>query len=354
MKIGLVGLPGAGKSTLFSAMTREAPDPNVEYGKSASKIVTVPDERLALLRDIFKPKKFTLSGIEVHDFPGIDRTAAKGNSKMMAAMREMDAVAIVLRTFEDPSYPHDRAKPAPRADWDDVMTDFQIADLEMIERRVEKLEKAVTRPTKTQEQDRKELELLKKCQDALDGGGLLSQVELKSGEDEILGGFRFLTQKPVMAVLNLDDDANGADGFVESLSEQAENTIALRGSLEAEIAQLDEEEAREFMKDFDIAEPALVTMIRSLFHLLGLQSFFTVGPDEVRAWTISNGDSAVTAASKIHSDIARGFIRAEVMPYPQFIEAGDEKAAKAANIMRLEGKEYAVADGDIINFRFSV
>lgn len=354
MKIGLVGLPGSGKSTLFAALTGEPPEAAAEYGTSTSKIITVPDARLEALRDIYSPRKFTLAQIEVHDFPGVDATALKGNSKMFASMREMDALAVVLRTFEDASFPHDPAAPDAARDWENLLTDFQVADLEMIERRIEKLRVAVRKPTKTQEQDKKELAVLEKCQAAVDDGQRLATVELNAADEEILGGFRFLTQKPTMAVFNLADDDEGAVDLAASLAPAAEKSLSLRGNLESEIAQLEEDEAAEFMSDFGITEPARHALIRELFDLVGLHSFFTAGPDEVRAWTIEKGDSAVIAAGKIHSDIQRGFIRAEVMPYAGFMEAGDERAAKAAGVPRLEGKEYVVADADIINFRFSV
>ncbi|HGY91585.1 MAG TPA: redox-regulated ATPase YchF [Planctomycetes bacterium] len=355
MKIGLVGWPGSGKSTLLGAMTGEVADSGAEFGKVVERVVTVPDERLEKLRDIFNPKKFTLATMEMHDFPGIDLGAVKGRSQLLAGMREMEALAVVLRDFEDPNFPHDPPEPDPLRDWENLMTEFQVADLEIIERRVEKLEKSVKKPTPTQEQDKKELAMLLDLQAAIDEGERLADVEVSSGMEDVLAGFGFLTRKPTMAIVNVgDDDDPEASSGLKALEGKAEKAVALRGRLEAEIAQLEGEEATAFMEDFGITAPLRVTVIRELFDLLGLHCFFTVGEDEVRAWTIRKGDTAHAAAGKIHSDIQRGFIRAEITPYEAFVAAGGPREAKAQGIMRLEGKEYVVQDGDIINFRFSV
>ena len=354
MKIALVGLPGSGKSQVFSALSGQAPDSNLEYGKSVARIVEVYDARLEVLRDIYQPKKFTPATIEVEDFPGIDSSQVKANASFFASLREADALCCVLRGFLDPSFAHDPADVDPLRDWQRLLGDLQIADLEMIEKRIDRLEKQVRRPTKTQKDDQAELDLLVRCQTILEEGGRLADVTLKAGEEELLRSFRFLTQKPIMIILNLDEDADDGAEFIATLSDQVENVVALKGRLEAEIAQLDPEEAELFMTDFEITETASRRVIQALYELLGLCAFLTSGEDEVRAWTIRRGDNAVTAASKIHSDIARGFIRAEVVAFTDFEAAGGMREAKAANTVRLEGKEYEVADGDIINFRFSV
>ena len=354
MKIALVGLPGSGKSQVFAALSGQAPDPGLEYGKSVARVVEVHDTRLEHLQEIYQPKKFTPATIEVEDFPGIDSSQVKANAALFASLREADALCCVLRTFLDASYAHDPADANPSRDWERLLGDLQIADLEMIEKRIERLEKQVLRPTKTQKADQAELDLLQRCRDALEGGGRLSDVTLRAGEEDQLRSFRFLTQKPIMIILNLDDEASDAAGQIASLGGRAESVVALRGRLEAEIAQLDPDEAAEFMQDFEIESPAARLLIQELFELLGLCAFLTAGEDEVRAWTIKRGDSAVTAAGKIHSDIARGFIRAEVVAFADLESAGSMREAKAANAVRLEGKEYPVMDGDIINFRFSV
>ena len=354
MKIALVGLPGSGKSQVFSALSGQAPDANLEYGKSVARVIEVHDSRLEYLREVYQPKKFTPATIEVEDFPGIDSSQVKANASFFASLREADALCCVLRTFLDPSYAHDPAEANPARDWDRLLGDLQIADLEMIEKRIERLEKQVLRPTKSQQADQAELDLLQRCRDSLEDGGRLSDVTLKAGEEDQLRSFRFLTQKPIMIILNLDEAVDDADAQIKSFEGRAESVVALKGRLEAEIAQLDPEEALEFMQDFDIEAPAARLLIQALFELLGLCAFLTAGDDEVRAWTIQNGDSAVTAASKIHSDIARGFIRAEVVAFADLESAGSMREAKVANSVRLEGKEYAVRDGDIINFRFSV
>ena len=354
MKIALVGLPGSGKTQVFSALSGQAPDGNLEYGKSVARVIEVHDERLEYLRDVYEPKKFTPATIEVEDFPGIDSSQVKANAAFFAALREADALCCVLRTFLDASYAHDPAEADAARDWNRLLGDLQIADLEMIEKRIERLEKQVLRPTKTQKADQAELDLLQRCRDSLEDGGRLSDVTLKAGEEEHLRSFRFLTQKPIMIILNLDEDADDSADHIAAFDGRAETIVALKGRLEAEIAQLEPAEAAEFMRDFEIEAPAARLVIQALFELLGLCAFLTAGDDEVRAWTITRGDNAVTAASKIHSDIARGFIRAEVVAFDDLKSAGGMREAKAANTVRLEGKEYRVADGDIINFRFSV
>ena len=352
MKVGLVGLPGSGKTSLFTAMTAVEPQAS-DYGKSTSRMIKVPDARLEELRGIYEPKKFTLADLEVHDFPGVDRSAVRGNASFFAAIREMDVIAVVLRSFEGGTYPFDPAEADALRDWEALLVDFQISDLEMIERRIERLRKTANKPTKTQADDKLELACLERCQEAVEDGRRLVDIEFSDREHELLAGFGFLTRKPTMVVLNVDDDSDGAD-VLARFEGQTEKALALRARLEAEIALLDPEEADEFKADFGIEEQAADTVTRGLYDLLGLHSFFTVGPDEVRAWTIRVDDDAVTSAGKIHSDIARGFIRAEVCGYDDFMAAGDMKVAKERNHVRLEGKEYAVQDGDIINFRFSV
>jgi GTP-binding protein YchF len=347
MKVGLVGLPGSGKSTLFRAITRS------DGSGEPVRTVDVPDARVDTLAEIFKPKKKTYAKVDVVDLPGVGSDPRKG-AQLMASIRDTDALALVVRGFEDDSYPYDRPDVDVRRDLESLIGSFQLADFVMIETRIEKLEKSVHKPTKSQEQDKRELELLKRLQEALESGARLEDLSLKASEEEMIRGFRFLTQKPVLVLVDLPDDGAREADLVAAVPESFPRTITLRGSLEAEIAQLDPADAAAFMEEYGLEVPAREALVTALYDVLGLCSFLTAGEDECRAWAIRRGATALEAAGAIHSDIQRGFIRAEVVPFANLVEAGGFKEAKARNAMRLEGKEYAVADGEVVHFRFSV
>lgn len=347
MKAGLVGLTASGKSTLFRAITGS------DGSGDPLRTVEVPDARVARLSEIYSPKKTTYARFECHDTPGVG-SDERQEARLFAQLREMDAVALVIRGFENSAWPYDRPEIDVAADLEHVVSSFQVADFVMVESRVEKLEKQVTKPTKTQEQDKKELALLLRLKDVLESGGKIEDAELSSIEEETIRGFRFLTQKPVLVILNLPDDGAGEEALRLAIPDGYPRVVAIRGEIEAEIATLEGDDAAEFMQDYGITETARDRLIAGLYDLLGLQSFLTAGEDECRAWTIKKGESAVEAAGTIHSDIQRGFIRAEVIPFQDLAAAGGFKEAKAAGHMRLEGKEYAIQDGEVINFRFSV
>jgi len=347
MKAGLVGLPGSGKSTLFGAIT------GTDGTGDPFRTVEVPDSRIDALAQIYRPKKTTYARFECHDLSSVGADD-RGEARLYAQMREMDALALVVRAFEDAAWPYDRAEADPKADLEGLLSSFQLADFVMVENRVEKLGKQVNKPTKTQEQDRKELAVLIRVKEVLEGGGKVEDVKLSTAEEEILRGFRFLTQKPMLVVLDLPDDGEGEAAHRAAIPTSFSRVLPIRGGLESEIGCLDPEDAAVFMEDYGIVEPARDRLIAGLYDLLGLHSFLTTGEDECRAWTIQKEDSAVTAAGVIHSDIQRGFIRAEVVPFDDLAGAGGFKEAKAAGHMRLEGKEYVVQDGDVINFRFNV
>ncbi|MEQ8767284.1 MAG: DUF933 domain-containing protein [Planctomycetota bacterium] len=352
MKIGICGLSASGKSTVFNALSGQGIAtgiPTPPQGDRHVAAVSVPDPRLEKLRDIYQPKKFTLSQVEFTDFPGIPLEDAKGKGELMADIRAMDALVLVLRDFESEMVAEDRA---PASELSALRAEFLLADMAMIEKRIERLEVSVKKPTKTQDRDKKELEILRRCQDQVEAEKEISELNFDANEEEMIRGFRFLTQKPLVAVINTADEVS--PDLVASLDKDASVVEAMNAKIEEEIAQIDEEERTAFLADFGIDEPATGRILRAIYEASGLHSFFTVGEDEVRSWAIHLKDNAVTAASKIHSDIARGFIRAEVVGYGDFMDAGDMKAAKANNKSRLEGKEYVVEDGDIINFRFSV
>jgi len=347
MKAGLVGLGGSGKSTLFRAITKS------DGTGDPFRTVAVPDRRVDALAELFQPKKKTYAKVEVHDLGSVGADE-KSEARLFAQMRELDALALVVRGFEDASYGHARPSVDVAADLERLHAAFQFSDFVQVEGRVDKLEKSVGKPSKTQERDKKELGILQKLKAVLEKGGKVEDVPMHASEEELIRGFRFLTQKPVLVVLNLPEDGSGEAALRAKTPAAFPRVIAIRGSLEAEIAKLEAGDAAAFMKDYGITEPARDRLITALYELLGLCSFLTAGEDECRAWTIRKGTSAVVAASAIHSDIQRGFIRAEVVAFEDLAAAGGMKEAKAANKQRLEGKDYVVIDGDVINFRFSV
>jgi len=347
MKVGLVGLPGSGKTTLFRAITCS------EGHGDPFRTVDVPDPRVDALAEIFQPRKKVYAKVDVHDFPGLGADP-RSEASLMASMRDSDALAIVVRGFESNTYPYEDPAVDVKRDLETLVGSFQVADFMMIENRISKLEKTVNKPTKTQERDKKELELLLRLKEALEGGSLIEDVPLKASEEELIRGFRFLTQKPSLVVASLPDDGAGAEEALARVPETFQRRLCLRGSLEAEIAMLDPEDAATFMEEYGLREPARDALLAALYDLLGLCSFLTAGEDECRAWTVRRGASALEAAGAIHSDIQRGFIRAEVVSCEDLLRAGGLKEAKAANLLRLEGKDYVVRDGDILNFRFSV
>ena len=347
MKAGLVGLPGAGKSTLFQAITRS------DGSGDPFRVVDVPDPRIDRLVEIFSPRKTSYAKFDCHDFAGIGGDA-RTQTRLMADMRDLDALAIVVRGFESQVYPYEDGSVDPARDLENVISAFQIADYLQVETRVEKLRVSTRKPTKNREQEIVELAVLERLHKVLDEGGRIEDVSLSEKEEMILRGFRFLTQKPSLVILDLPDDGAGEDELRAAIPDSFSKVLPLRGGLEASIAELDEEDAQLFMSEYGIEKPARDLLIASLYDLLGLQSFLTAGEDECRAWTLRKGATALEAAGAIHSDIQRGFIRAEVVAYDDLIAAGGLKEAKAQKLMRLEGKEYEVKDGEIVHFRFNV
>lgn len=356
MKTAIIGLLQSGKSTLLSAVSaRElAQSGNVNIEEI---IVPVPDERLIWLADLYKSKKIVYANIDCLDVPGFSFTDDHGRAaarRYFQQMRTVDLLVLVIRAFENPAVPAYRNSVDPQRDLEELKTELLLADLELVERRIENLEKQVKRPTSTKAKDQAELELQLKLRQAIEDEKPISSVVQTEQEIELVKSLGFLTLKPMMVAVNTGE--NNIEKQYGLDKELGENTpvINICAGLEYELSQLDAGSRAEFMADMGIAESAVNKFVNSCYSALGLISFLTTGPDESRAWPIKKGIIALEAAGKIHSDIKRGFIRAETMSYTDLKELGDEKAVKAAGKTRLEGKQYVVQDGDIIDFRFNV
>lgn len=358
MIVGIVGLPSCGKTTVFNAITgsSEATGSFSTAEVTHTATVRVHDDRLVVLRDIFNPKKFTPAAFLVRDFCIISGEGEKIrdiNPRLLSDVREVDAVLKVVRGFDSPN----GDPPDPLTELLQIDSEFLFADLEIIERRIEKLEKSTKKPHPNVEKEKKELEVLLKCREQLMNERLLSEMNLKSEEEKLLRGFQFLSLKPSLVLLNLPDDcdSNEARRRFHALFERYPDTVELQASIQMEIAQLPEEERAPFLEEMGIKVIASDKVIQACLKLLGLISFFTIGKDEVRAWTIPSGANAVTAAGQIHTDLAKGFIRAEVFTFEDGASvAYDIKKARANGITRLEGRDYIVRDGDIMEIRFNV
>jgi len=361
MKIGLIGLNRTGKTTLFSLLTGKEDAGSFSSGKSSANIgtCTVPDERIDFLSDICKPKKTTYAKIELTDIAGFSVSSDNinsGASKFLNDVRPCDALVHVLRAFESGSVAHDSGNTDPARDFEAVETEMMFADLEMIEKRIGRI-KAGKKVTKEHEV---EIAILEKCFEQLESGGSLSDADLTESERILIRGFAFLTEKPRLAVVNLDETQweskawHNKDKLYELCNGQNIPVLELCIDTEMEISRLPQEDKQLFMTDLGITQSGVATLAQAAYKLLGLISFMTIGEDEVKAWTIDAGTSAKIAAGKIHTDIERGFIRAEVIKYEDLHELGSAAAVKEKGLFRLEGKDYVVSDGDIINFRFNV
>jgi GTP-binding protein YchF len=359
VKICIVGLPQSGKSSLFSALTGAATEAAAK-GADPVAVVKVPDPRLEKLAAIFEPKKKTAASIEFVELQGLsagDPKPASFSEQFLGKLRTADALLAVVRSFRDPAVAHPLKTIDPRRDLAAIETELLLSDLAIVENRIERLRKQVA--SKKSDHDVRELAALEKCKASLDAETPLRRVDLTDDEDGLLRGFRFLTRKPLIAAVNLDeaeirDEAAVLSPFADRASEPRTAAVGLSARLEGEIRQLADQDAAGFRSDFGIVSSALDRLIATAYRMMGLISFFTVGSDEVKAWTVGDGTVATRAAGVIHSDIERGFIRAEVVSYEQFIARGDIAACRTDGTLRLEGKAYPVRDGDIINFRFAV
>ena len=358
LRAGLIGFPGTGKTALFQLLTsaREAPRSG---GKSDANVGVsrVPDDRLDRLTALFNPRKRVPATVEFADLAG----AATGRSGAQALLdvapfRNADALLHVVRMFRDPSVPHPAGNIDPARDVRSMEDEIILADLGVVERRLERLERDLKKGGNPDL--RKEQELLATCRAALEGGRPLRALSLPPDDRRRLRGFQFLSAKPLLLVLNLDEvdlsragEAATLAGLESFVAGAATRAVPICAKIELEIAQLDEADARAFMQDLGLRESGLDRVIRASYDLLGYISFFTVGDDECRAWSIPRDTAAVVAAGEIHTDISRGFIRAEVVRYDALLQRGSLAACRDHGELRLEGKDYVVLDGDVINFR---
>ncbi|MBI4445418.1 MAG: redox-regulated ATPase YchF [Acidobacteria bacterium] len=360
MKIAIIGLPNCGKTTLFNALTGgTAQTASFSSGRLEPNIaaVKVPDPRLEVLKEMYHRKKVVPAEVHYVDVGGFgDRAAARRglSPELLGYIGTADAFLHVVRVFEDANVPHPQGRIDAAADAGELEQELIFSDLLTVERRLERLEKEVGKITGQERLNRiVEKELLARLRQELEQERPLRDLEITAAEEKLLRGFNFVSSKPVLVVLNIgEDQIQKPPSF--KYPYRKSSVISFSARLEAELARLAAEEAREFMDDLGIVEPARERVIRASYELLGLISFLTVGPDEVRAWTVCRGTTAADAAGVIHSDIQRGFIRAEVISFEKLVSAGSMAAAKKQGLLRLEGKEYPVQDGDVCHFLFNV
>lgn len=361
MKIVILGLPNSGKTTVFNALTRGTAETTAYMSgqlEPNTSIVKVPDQRLIELAKMFNPKKVTPANVQYVDVGGMSGGSARQESGLPPALLNYlsgaDALLHVVRAFEDDNVAHPSGSVDPTRDIAEVDLELIFSDLAIIERRLTRLEAEIGKmPTKEREIRIVERDVLTRLQEALQSEIPVRDVDISDEEERLLRGYQFLSAKPTLIVLNIgESDVQNPPQI--KLSHQHSNVVSLCGQVEAELAQLDDTDAQVFMDDLNIQEPARDRVIALSYNLLGLISFLTVGPDEVRAWTIIRNTPAVEAAGAIHSDIQRGFIRAEVVPYGELIQAGSMNEAKKVGVVRMEGKQYTVQDGDICHFLFNV
>lgn len=361
---GIVGLPNVGKSTLFNAITKQeilaanypfaTIDPNVGT-------VIVPDKRMEVLKNLYEPDRTIPTTFEFTDIAGLVQGASKGEglgNKFLSHIRQTDAIVEVVRCFEDNNIIHVDGNVDPIRDIEVINIELILSDLEIIDNRINKIGKKAQ--TSKNKNDIKEYNLLIRIKETLEQNIPVRKLELDEEEQKLIASFNLITQKPIIYLANVseEDIATNGNKYVDELKQYASNenteVVMICAKIESELAELELEEKTEFLKELGIDESGLAKLIKATYHLLGLKTYFTVGKDEVKAWTFKNGMKAPACAGIIHTDFEKGFIRAEVMSYDDLIECGSELKVKESGKMRLEGKDYIMEDGDICHFRFNV
>ena len=358
MEVGIIGLPKVGKTTLFNILTssRQSTDAYQVSSQVNVAVASVPDPRLSRLRDHYQPKKFTPATVTYVDIPGIQKGGG-AESLDLARLREVDALAHVVRAFDDPEILHSEGSIEPERDIEIVDLELILADLDIVTRRIERLDKAQKRGLSADEQRERTL-LADVILPALEAEQPLRTLELSSDDQRRLRGFQLLSAKPLLLVMNVSEEnltAGTETGrFKDGHDARYPEVVMVSAPIEEEISHLDAEHQSEFLADLRLTEPSLDRVIRASYRLLGLISFFTVGEDEVRAWTLRHGTHARKAGGAIHTDIERGFIRAEVTAYEDLLDLGSLASCRDQGLLRLEGKDYLVQDGEVVHFRFNV
>ena len=355
MQLGILGLPKSGKTTLFNTLTasHQATDKYATSSQTNLGVATVRDVRLETLRDLFHPKRYVPATVQYVDIPGIKK-GESAESLDLAKLKTVDALVHVVRAFEDPEILHAEGSVDPARDVATGDLELILADHDIVERRLERLEKAVKRGLSPEELRERQI-LSEVLLPALESEKPLREIELEAEDEKRLRGFQLLSAKPMLIVINADEARAAAppESFGVALR-PAVRAVTVSAPIEQEISALSTDEQKEFLADLGLSEPSLDRVTRASYDLLGVISFFTVGEDEVRAWTIRRGTHAREAAGAVHSDIERGFIRAEVVPCDDLIRLKTLAACRDAGLLRLEGKEYVVKDGEVVHFRFNV
>jgi ribosome-binding ATPase YchF (GTP1/OBG family) len=355
VRIGLLGFEGSGKTTVLNAVA-DVPvpvTPGAPQTETHVQVVKVRDARLERCRDIFQPRKYTPAGLEVWDPPGLPIGGGAADQekrqRRLVALRDLDAYLLVVRDFTTDRYAYERPAPDPASDLARLAEELITSDFLIAQARAERLREQIVRKARTMEQDRLELQVLERCLERLEAGRDLSDLALDEADEKRIRGFQFFSRKPCALLVN------GARGVPAGLGESSplrlRARIAMDAQIEAELNAMDPAERPAFLAEFGISDPAADRFVREVYRAVGLISFFTVGEDEVRAWTLHEGDTALDAAARIHTDLAKGFVRAEVFPFATLDEAGSMRELKARGALRLEPKDYRVKDGDIVHIR---